>query len=105
MPPRIDELDWSADIPPKLGRRGLTTDDAQDVLQIRPLLAWQKEEWKLGDDGRPRLRPRRVRMIGPDYSGRFLTFILEAPDDHRVSRIVSGWPATRRDIARYRRAR
>ncbi len=105
MPPDVDELDWSADIPSKLGRHGLTTDDAQDVFRIRPLLAWQKEEWQLGDDGLLRLRPRRVRMIGPDYSGRFLTFILEAPDDRRVSQIVSGWPATRRDIARYRRAR
>lgn len=105
MPPDIDELDWSHDVPAKLDRHGLTTEDALDVLEIRPMLAWQKEGWKLGDDGLPRLQPRRLRMIGPDYSGRFLTFILEAPDDHRVSRIVSGWPSTRGDIARYRRAR
>ena len=44
-------------------------------------------------------------MIGPNGSGGTPILTLEAPDDHRVSRIVSGWPATRRDIARYRRAR
>ena len=39
MPPRIDDLDWSRDIPPKIARRGLTTGDAEDILATRRTIA------------------------------------------------------------------
>ena len=35
MPSCIDDLDWGRDIPPKIGRRGLTTEDTEDILAAR----------------------------------------------------------------------
>ena len=40
-------------------------------------------------------RPERVVMIGPDWSGRLLTFILELPDERGVSHVVTGWVSLR----------
>ena len=105
MQPRVEALKWSDDIPAKLGRHGLGTDDAEDVLDLRPVLEWQRALEVVRNDGTLQIRPRRVVMTGPDYSGRFLTFILEMPDENRVAFIVTGWPAKLREIASYRRAK
>ena len=103
LKPRVEVLKWNDDIPVKLGRHGLSTDDAEDVLDLRPALEWQRPLEEVREDGRLRMRPRRIVMTGPDYSGRFLTFILEMPDENRAAFIVTGWPAKPREIAVYRR--
>ena len=43
------------------------------------------------------------RMIGPDASGRILTIIIVEPDEHGVSRVVTGWMATRAERTLYGR--
>ena len=43
-------------------------------------------------------------MVGPDGSGRLLTFILEYPDPQGASHVVTGWHADRDELARYRQA-
>ena len=40
-------------------------------------------------------------MIGPDRTGRLLTFILELPDDWGQSHVVTGWPSDNEERARY----
>lgn len=105
MRPRVIDLMWSGDIPGKLGWRGLSTDDALEVLERKPRFVWQRPKPEPRDDGTLRMRPRRIVMTGSNYAGRVLTFILEEPDDVGVAAIVTGWPAKSRDIASYRRAR
>lgn len=104
MKPQVKALKWNDDVLVKLGRHRLSTDDAEDVLGLRPAFEWQRPLEEVREDGTLRMRPRRVVMIGPDYSGRFLTLILEMPDENHAAFIVTGWPAKSREIAVYRRA-
>lgn len=50
-------------------------------------------------------RPPRLRMVGPDRSGRVLTIIIEYPDSTGGSHVITGWPASKDEQARYEQAR
>ena len=44
-------------------------------------------------------------MIGPVGPDRFLTIILELPDDEGRAIVVTGYPSSMDDLAEYRRSR
>ena len=46
-------------------------------------------------------QPARLRMIGPNASGRLLTIMLELPTSERVSHVVTGYPANAGQRTRY----
>lgn len=54
-----------------------------------------------GSDSWP--QPERTVMIGPDFGGRLLTFILELPGTDRRSRVITGWGANADERTRYNR--
>ena len=91
---RIDDHLW---------RHGLVVSDAREVW-TGPAKYFEQEERERTDEfGQPWIQPARVVMIGPDFSGRLLTFILGQPGDDGRSRVITGWSATRDDRTRYNR--
>ena len=85
----------------ELWEHRLTIDDADDVWDGSAKYFNQDPRDVVDDHGRLRRQPARVVMIGPDRTGRLLTFILEAPGSDSVSHIVTGWPSDRDEQARY----
>lgn len=84
-----------------LWKHGLDYRDAV-VVWVGPAKYFEQQEAEeSGDAGRLRVRPERTIMIGPDASGRLLTFILELPDHHEESHVVTGWPSTIGEQSRY----
>lgn len=105
MPRRVRDLEWSDDALEKIGRRGLTEQDALAVLDNAPQILDQPRKDEPTPDGFMRIRPARLRMIGPGRSNRILTFIIELPDEDGVSALVTGWPSGKSEIAKYRQAK
>ncbi len=84
-----------------LWKRRLTIWDADDVWE-GPAKYFNQDartDWEPGSDLVE--RPERIVMIGPDRGGRLLTFILEPPDHHSESHVVTGWIATQGERSRY----
>ena len=96
-------LVWNEEAEDKLARRGLRVEDAYNVLDGHPRFFRQKARTERSGETL-RERPERLRMVGPDGSGRLLTFILEYPDPQGASHVVTGWHADRDELARYRQA-
>lgn len=84
-----------------LWKHGVLYGDADEVWEGRAKYFDQDSEYFADEGGKLRLRPERLVMIGPDFSGRLLTIILEPPDDGGFSHVVTGWPSTRAERTRY----
>ena len=80
---------------------GLSLDDADDVWEGPAKYFPQPARRREGRLGNVRLQPERMKMIGPDPTGRLLTFVLELPDQHQVSHVVTGWVSDDEEQARY----
>lgn len=89
----------------KLNRHGVDADEPVRVLRGNPLIRPQASSYVLEDSGQWRWRPRRLKMIGPVGPDRFLTIILELPDDEGRAIVVTGYPSSMDDLAEYRRSR
>lgn len=98
-------LIFSRDSGIKLNLHGVRTDEPVRVLRGDPLIRPQASSYVLDDSGQWRWRPRRLKMIGPVEPDRFLTIILELPDDEGRAIVVTGYPAGEGDLAEYRRSR
>lgn len=86
-----------------LWRHRLDFSDAEEVWLGPAKYFEQRERQEIDDFGQLWTQPERVVMVGPDFSGRLLTFILALPDHDKRSRVVTGWPATRDEQTRYHR--
>ena len=91
---RVDEHLW---------RHGLDSAAAEEVWLGPAKYFTQREQEEVDEFGRPWSQPARIVMIGPDFTGRLLTFILSQPDDRRRSRVITGWLANRDEQTRYNR--
>ena len=98
-------LIFSRDSGAKLGQHGVEMDEPARVLRGDPLIRPQAGGYVLDDAGQWKWRPRRLKMIGPAGQGRFLTVILELPDDESRSIVVTGYPAGEDDLDEYWRSR
>jgi uncharacterized DUF497 family protein len=86
----------------ELWAHGLSMEEADDVWDGPAKYFNQAARDRPGETAGRRRQPARMVMIGPDLSGRLLTFILEERDENLVSHVVTGWPSDREDQARYR---
>ena len=86
-----------------LWRHRLDISDAEEVWLGPAKYFEQKNRQEFDEFGQPWTQPARVVMIGPDFGGRLLTFILAQPDEYGESRVITGWPANREDRTRYHR--
>ena len=98
---RVRSLVWNDVSEDELANHGLLVEHAQDVLWGRPRFKTQKRRDELDEFG-VHPRPKRLRMIGPDGSGRLLTIILEMPDAEGRAHIVTGWPVKPSERTEYR---
>ena len=101
MPPYPIDLDWNESVQEKLWAHGLRPEQAREVLSGAPKLFAQTAATVLKPHGGISTRPARILMVGPDRSGRLLTFILEYPDEDGYSQIVTGWPSDKGEAAKY----
>ena len=90
MPPIIADLEPSDSAEEHLYTHNLYVEDAYEVL----------------DESRYKVFPDpghsdRVKMIGPDRSGRLLTIIIMRPEKEQSARIVTGWPSDAEESALY----
>ena len=85
MPIRIRGLDYNDATEKELAAHGLDPDDALDVYDGPAKYFPQDAKDRLDDGERLYRQPDRILMIGPDASGRLLTFVLELPDADRIS--------------------
>ena len=102
MLPRRPRLRWNDVTHDKLAAHGVDIDRAIEVADGSPKLFHQERTLILRSDGTFRWQPDRVRMIGPDSTGRLLTFILEYPDADGRSHVVTGWPSDKDERSKYR---
>lgn len=100
--PRAGLLDNEATTE-ELWVHGLTIDDADDVWEGPAKYFSQPARSDLNPDGASSKQPARVKMVGPDRTGRLLTFILELPDRNGRSHVVTGWIADQDERTRYHR--
>ena len=98
---RIVALEASDYVFEKLLRKGLSLQNAAEVLNGSPKFLMQAETIAVDASGHDRSQPARLIMIGPDRGGRLLTFVLDLPDDERVSQVVTGWEADEADRSSY----
>ena len=95
MATSIRTLVWNEASIEELARHGLRPEDAEAALE-----SGIAKRFRQAARMRRHLRqstarqPERIKMIGPDRSGRLLTIILELPDDNGLARIVTGWQAS-----------
>lgn len=82
---------------------GLTIDDADDVWEGPAKYFTQFARSDVDSDETPFKQPERLKMVGPDLTGRLLTFILELPDRNGRSHVVTGWTADQDERTRYHR--
>ena len=85
----------------ELSEHRLTFDDAEDVWNGAAKYFPQPTRHGIDAGGRSFTQPERLKMVGPDRTGRLLTFILELPDDDGWSHVVTGWRADRDEQTRY----
>ncbi len=76
-----------------------------EVRQIDPVMAAQSAKSYFGPDGVFYEQPERLKIIGPDRTGRIFTIIIEYPDQDDRSTIVTGFESSRRDELLHRRHR
>ena len=89
----------------ELAAHDLTVADALDVFEGDAQFFAQSPAAEISPRGIFQVRLQRLRMVGPTATGRLLTFILELPDEDGVSSLVTGWPADKAEVAKYRQAK
>lgn len=94
-------LTWNAATERELAAHELGVSDAFAVLGLDPRFYGQQPRPEISARGFYQMRPARLRMVGPTPSNRMLTFILEIPDVHGSSHIVTGWESSLTEIERY----
>ena len=104
-PQHIEDVTWGEAAEDEMARHGMSGWDAQDVFDGSPRFFRQPGKEEMDASGRWRMRPDRIKMVGPDAGSRMLTFVLEYPDSDGLSQVVTGWPADKKERARYGRAR
>ena len=85
----------------ELWAHGLSIEEVDEVWLGPAKYFDQGERLVEDEDGWLRTQPHRLKMIGPDRTGRLLTIILELPDTEGYSEVVTGWPSSRGERARY----
>ena len=106
FPPRhIEDVTWGGAAEDEMARHGVSGWNAQDVFHGDPRFFRQQGKEETDASGRWRIRPDRIKMVGPDAGGRLLTFGLEYPDSEGLSQIVTGWLADKKERVIYRQAR
>ena len=103
--PRVPVLNWDDDTHDHLAEHRLSVSHALQVANRTPILIDQKGKFEERPDGTVRWRRPRLRMVGPDNSGRLLAFVIEYPDSEGKCKIVTGWDANDNERAQYRRRR
>lgn len=101
MPRRPTRLIWGRETIEHLIAHGATVRDAVAVFENEPLFFNQDRRLEASAQGIFRVRPQRLRMLGPDDDGVIFTFILEQPDSRGRSRIVTGWIAGKDEAETY----
>ena len=86
----------------ELAVHGVTVEQALQIPDNAPVMVRQPSTYESDDPGTPRRRPARIRLIGPDNGGRMLALVVEYPDPWEFSKIVTGWPADKEELALYR---
>lgn len=81
--PRIYDLAFDDENEDKLSRRGISEEDALDLIS-QPYLVVRNKRRGRG----------RYKVIGKDRAGRILTIILEPTTIKTTWRPVTGWPST-----------
>lgn len=94
-------LAWNAATEGELAAHELAVSDALYVLRGAPQFYAQGPKPEISSRGFYRIRPPRLRMVGPTPSDRMLTFILELPDEDGASHVVTGWESSPAEIAAY----
>lgn len=104
MPGEIRSLGWNEASLEELARHGLEPGDAAAVLASGLAKRFRQPARRRRDPFRAAtIQPERIKLIGPDRSGRLLTFILELPDGDGRAHIVTGWIADTEERSRYRK--
>ena len=85
----------------ELAAHGLDFFDALDVYDGPAKFFPQAAQLLSDAGGRLREQPARLRMVGPNASGRLLTIVLELPSAEGVSHVVTGYPASSGQRTRY----
>ena len=86
----------------KIAARGYTLEDAQAVLDSRPVWIWQQGRGEYDEHlGRARVRSGRWRLVGRGFFGVVLSVVIELPGSDGKSQIVSIYEASPRDQSRY----
>ena len=98
---RPTRLTWGRETVEHLVAHGTTVRDAVAVFENEPLFFDQDRRLEASAQGIFRVRPPRLRMLGPDDAGVVFTFILEQPDSRGRSRIVTGWIAGKDEAETY----
>lgn len=80
---RIYDLDFDDENKDKLSRRGISMEDALDLISSRYAIVRNKRRGR-----------GRYKVIGRDGAGRILTMILEPTRVKTTWRPVTGWPST-----------
>ncbi len=104
MANRIRSLSWNEVSIEELARHGPSTDEAEEVLSEGQAKRFKQPARPRRDSVRMgQMQPERIKLIGPDRSGRILTLILELPDGDGYAHIVTGWSASAGERTRYHR--
>ena len=101
MPRLPADLKWTRATAEHLAAHEISVDDALAVLENAPVFFEQDPVSEFTGAGFYRMRPHRLKMLGPDDQGRFLLFILELPDRNGRSGIVTGWVAQKDEVDIY----
>ena len=103
MPEEIRSLVWNEASIEELARHGLEPGDAAAVLASGIAKRFGQPARRRDPFRAAMIQPERIKLIGPDRSGRLLTFILELPDGDGRAHIVTGWIADTEERSRYRK--
>ena len=82
MPPDVHDLRIADRVREKLGRRGITVEEADQLLWNRPVFRTNPRA-PMGVD--------RLFLIGVTNGGRRLTLVIEATADPTTWRVITGW--------------
>jgi hypothetical protein len=89
MPPFVTEPRFDENSEEELWAHGLTIEHVFQLIEESPKFFQQ--------------RNGRVRIVGPDRSGRLITAIIEYPNTRGSAYVITGWVADTDERTRYGR--
>jgi uncharacterized DUF497 family protein len=89
MPEVVNELFATEAALDKLGKRGISTVEAQQVIWSRHVLIKNRH----GNSARPQGSARRL-LIGHSDAGRLLTLVIEETIEPTTWLLITGWDST-----------